>query len=86
MENNRLLKQAIDYNRNLFNGAFRAWTQAQENIGQLTGNALSQTHWLPEDGKTALSGWTGACKQGQEEYRKAVNEGFNKLEELFGHA
>lgn len=86
MYNHKMIKQAIDYNRNLFNSAFTAWVQVQDNVEQLTETALSGANWLPPEGKTVVSGWTDACKKGREEYKHNVNSGFKKLEELFGNA
>mgnify|MGYP003703000993 CR=1 FL=1 len=84
MNHNQLIKQAIDFNRNLFNNTFNAWELTYGQIERLSTTAMSQASWLPEEGRKAISQWVGACKTGREHYRNNVDAGFDKLAELFG--
>jgi hypothetical protein len=84
MDNNQLIKQAIDYNRNLFNNTFSAWELVYGQIERLSTTAISQASWMPEEGRNAITQWLDACKTGRENYRNNVDAGFDKLEELLG--
>jgi len=44
---------------------------------------LEQATWLPEQGKKALDEWVQTFKKGREEFKKAVDESFKKVEDFF---
>ena len=45
--------------------------------------AIEQSAWLPKDGKKAINEWTEACKKGQDDFKKLVDENFSKAEGFF---
>ncbi len=45
---------------------------------------IEQTTALPEEGKKALNEWIKAYKKGCEEFKKAVDENFKRVESFFG--
>ena len=44
---------------------------------------MEQATWLPEEGKKAINDWTNAYKKGCEDFKKAVDENFKKVEDFF---
>lgn len=42
---------------------------------------MNQATWLPEEGRKAIKDWVAAFKKGREDYKKAVDEAFKKVEE-----
>jgi hypothetical protein len=47
---------------------------------------FQKTTFLPAEGKKILSEWVQTFKKGREEFRKAVDEGFGKVEAYFAKA
>jgi hypothetical protein len=44
---------------------------------------MSQLPWVPEEGKKAIGDAVNMYKKAFNDYKKAVSEGFSKMEELF---
>jgi cyclopropane fatty-acyl-phospholipid synthase-like methyltransferase len=86
MERNQLFKQMMDFNRMAFNYSFSAVTMFHDLVEQTTGAVLEQSAWLPEDGKRSIHEWVGNFKKGREDFKKMVDEGFNRMESLFAGA
>jgi len=77
-----MTKQIIDFNRNTFDGGFKAMTMFQDQTEKTFHSMLDQASWIPEDSKKMLNEWLNNCKKGRDELKKMMDEGFNKFEEL----
>jgi hypothetical protein len=77
-----MTKQIIDFNRNTFDGGFKAMTMLQDQTEKTFYSMLDQASWMPEDSKKMLNEWLNNCKKGRDEFKKMIDEGFNKFEEL----
>ena len=80
MDQKLALKQMVEFNKGAFNNAFNAMVMAQDQNETLANTLLNQATWLPEEGKKAVKDWVEAFKKGREEYKKAVDEAFKKVE------
>ena len=83
MEPKQIIKQMIDFNRASFNNNYDMLVMIQDHAERMTGCFLRQSGWFPEEGKNILTEWSKACKKGQEEMKKHIHTGLNKIEEIF---
>ena len=84
MDNTKLLKQTIDFQRNAFNNVFKALGLLQDQAERISDTVLNQANLLPEESKKTIGDWTGNYRRECEKYKEAVNAGFNQLETLVG--
>lgn len=83
MDQNQIFKQMIDFNKATFDNSFKAMVMVQEQTEKMVSTILDQATWLPEEGKKAINEWTSACKKGAEDFKKAVDDNFKKVEDFF---
>jgi hypothetical protein len=73
----------IDFNKATFDNTFNAIVMLQEQAERAANTLLEQANWLPEDGKKAINEWVKAYKKGREDFKKVVDENFQKVESFF---
>lgn len=83
MDQKKLFKQMIDFQKATFDNSFNAMNSLQEQNEKLVQVFLDQASWLPEEGKKAVKNWVEAYKEGRERFKKAVEENYQKVEEYF---
>jgi len=83
MEMNNIAKQMIDFNKAAIDNSFNAMAMVQEQMGKMTGTFLSQIPGLPEEGKKAIDEWMKAYQNGLDQFKKSLDENFEKVEALF---
>jgi hypothetical protein len=81
MDQKQAFKQMVEFNKGAFSNAYNAMVMVQGQNETLANTLLIQADWLPEEGKKAVKDWVEAFKKGREEYKKAVDEAFKKVEE-----
>lgn len=86
MEPLKLAKQMIDFNKATFDNSFNTMVLIQEQMEKMVNSFLEQSTWLPEEGKKILNEWVAAYKKGREEFKKAVNESYKKVDAYFTDA
>jgi len=77
------LKQMINFSKTAFDNTFTAMVSFQDQIEAVSTKTIEQAAWLPEEGIKAINDWVGACKKGREDFKKAVDENYGKVEEFF---
>lgn len=83
MDQKQIVKQMLDFNKSSFNNAFNAMVMVQNQAEAMSNSLLEQATWIPEEGKKAVHEWIKACKKGREEYKKLVDDAYQKVENLF---
>jgi len=83
MDQKQILKQMIDFNKATFDNTFNAMLMLQEQSERAANTLMEQVTWLPEDGKNAINEWVKAYKKGHEDFKKLVDENFQKVLSLF---
>ncbi|HNY65943.1 MAG TPA: hypothetical protein PKM41_10935 [Deltaproteobacteria bacterium] len=83
MDQGAFMKQLIEFQKTTIDNSFNAMKMIQEQTEKIARSFIDQANWLPEDGKKVLDQWVNAYKKGQENYKKAVDENFKKVEEYF---
>jgi hypothetical protein len=82
MDMKNIAKQTIGFNKAAFNNGFAVMMLAQEQMGILAGNFMSQIFSFPAEGREAIGDWNRAYKQGCDLFIKAVNDSFEKAEDF----
>ncbi len=78
-----MMKQMIEFNKTAFDNTFRAMSLVQDQTEEMLLSYMEKATWLPAEGKKALKDWLDNCKKVRDEYKKIVDEGFKRMEELF---
>ena len=83
METGKIAKQMIDFQKTAFNNTFGAMVALQDQAERMVNLTIEQSAWLPKDGKKVINEWTEAYKKGRDDYKKFVDENFNRVEGFF---
>ncbi|HQG31807.1 MAG TPA: hypothetical protein PLA83_07760 [Deltaproteobacteria bacterium] len=83
MDQMQFVRKVIDFQKSSFDNSFEAMKTIQEQAEKATDALLSQTNWIPEDGKKVLNQWYDAYKKGADDFRKVVDDNFQKVEDYF---
>jgi hypothetical protein len=86
MEPIKMAKQMIDFNKATFDNTFDAMVLLQEQTEKMVNTFMAQATFIPEEGRKMLGEWVQAFKKGREEYKKAVDDSFRKVEAYFDEA
>jgi len=86
MEPIKMAKQMIDFNKATLDNTFDAMVLLQKQTEKMVSTFIAQATFLPEEGKKMLDEWVQTFKKGREEFKKAVDEGFTKVETYFTEA
>lgn len=86
MEPTKFAKQTFDFYKSSFNNTFNAIMMLQEQSQKVLDMYLEQATGFPEEGKKAISEWIKAYKKGGEDFKKAVDESFKRVEDFFSEA
>ena len=83
MEPLKMAKQMIDFQKATFDNTFSAMVMLQEQTERMVQTLMGQATFLPDEGKKMLNEWVQSFKKGREEFKKAVDESFGKVEAYF---
>ena len=83
MDQSRIAKQMIEFQKSAFDNTFTAMTMLQDQTERMVHMFLEQATWLPDQGKKALNELVQSCKRGREEFKKTVDESYKKVEDFF---
>jgi polyhydroxyalkanoate synthesis regulator phasin len=83
MEQGKVTKQMIQFNKAAFDNTFNAMTVLHDHTEKIVNNFLEQSPWMPAEGKKAITDWIKAYKQGREEFKANVDDNYRKVEEYF---
>lgn len=80
MEKQQAFKQMMKFNQAAFDNTFNAITLLQEQAERMLHLSLEQARMLPKEGKKVFTDWLKAWTKGSENFKKAVDDGFQKME------
>jgi len=83
MEPNAMLKQMLDFNKTAFDNSFNAMLMIQEQNAKMVNTFLEQAAWMPAEGKKLIRDWVDAYKKGYENFKKAADENYKKVDDYF---
>jgi hypothetical protein len=81
MDPKQMMKQMFDFNKTAVEKTFTAMGVMQDQTEKMFNLWIDQNKWFPEEGKKALSEWVKTCKNGREEFKTKIDEGYKKMEE-----
>ena len=76
----QFVKQIVEFNKMAFHNSFNAMTMFQEQMEKVANAMLGQAAWIPEDGKKALDEMVKNYKQGRQDFKKVVDDGFDRMD------
>ncbi len=79
MEQMQFCRQVLGFNKMAFDNTFSTVSMFQDQLETLLSSALQQNPGLPEDGRRALEEFVRSIKQGRDDYKKVVDESFEKF-------
>ena len=83
MDQKDIFKQMINFNKTAIDNTFNAMVMLQDQMERMVSMGMDQATGLPEEGEKVINEWVKAYKKGREDYKKAVDEGFKKVEDFF---
>jgi hypothetical protein len=83
MEPTTMAKQTLAFQRSLFENSFTAMKMVQDQTEKMLSTFLGQMSWVPDEGKKAITESIEFYKKARDDFKKAVDNGFAKMEEMF---
>lgn len=83
MDNKEMIKQAIDFHKKSFENCFSMMVTIQGQAEKLMKTFVDQTPGISDEGKKVMNQWKDACKKGIDDFKKAVDEGYARIEVFF---
>jgi Cft2 family RNA processing exonuclease len=82
METTQMAKQALGFQKTVFNNSFNAMVLVQEQTEKMLGSYIEKLPWVTEENKKSLETSVEMGKKACADYKKAVEEGYDKFEEM----
>ncbi len=86
MEPMQVAKQTVEFYKTSFTNSFNAMVMLQEQAQKMFDVQLQNLPGLPDEGKKVIKEWIGTYNKGCQEFKKAVDDGFQKVESYFSEA
>lgn len=83
IESGKIVTQTLAFQKTLFENSFNAMIMIQEQTEKMVTAFLTQLPWVPEDGKKTMGESVKMYKDARDNFKKAVDDGFVKMEEMF---
>ena len=83
MDQKQITKQMIQFNKTAFDNSFKAMSLVYDQNAKMLEAFLGQATWLPEEGRKALKDWTASYREGCDNFKKMVDENYEKVETFF---
>ncbi len=78
-----MAKQVIQFYKTTFDNSFNTMVMLQEQAEKLMKTFIVQAPGMNDEGKKVLDQWMGVYKKGREDFKKAMDEGYSKVDEFF---
>ncbi|MCP4341589.1 MAG: hypothetical protein GY799_22600 [Desulfobulbaceae bacterium] len=82
METTQMTKQALEFQKTIFNNSFNAMVLAQEQTEKVFGSYVEKLPWATEESKKSVETSVEMGKKACADFKKAVDEGYAKFEEM----
>jgi hypothetical protein len=84
MDRDRICKQLIEFQKVTFDNSYCGLTKLQEQGEEMINTFLARSNWLPSEGRKAFTDWLKAYRKARCEFKRSVDENFEKIMEFFG--
>ena len=82
MDTTQMAKQTLGFQKTIFTNSFNAMVLAQEQTEKMLNSYVEQLPWVNEENKKSLLASLDMGKKAREDFKKAVDEGYSKFEEM----
>lgn len=82
MESTKFIKQTLGFQKTVFENGFNALIVAQDQSEKMLNSYLDQLPWVTEESKKSMQASVDLAKKARDDFKKAVDEGYTKFEEL----
>ena len=82
MESAKFFKQTVGFQKTVFENSFNALVVAQDQTEKMVSSYLDQLPWVTEESKKSMQASVDLAKKARDDFKKAVDEGYAKFEEL----
>ena len=83
MDPKQIAKQMIAFNKAAFDNNFNAMNSLHEQTERLINKFWEKSPIFPEEGRKAISEWIKTYKKGCEDFKKTVDDNFQKVDDFF---
>ena len=83
METQKMAKQMINFQRSIFENFYHAMNMVFEQTENMVNSFIKQMPIIPEESKKATDEAFGFYKKSRDDFKKAVDDGFDKMEQIF---
>ncbi len=81
MENKKIAKQMVDFNKAAFESGYNTIFMLQEQSAKALDNMLQQNPWLPAQTKSFMNEWMNIYKKVINNFKEAVDQNYSRMEE-----
>jgi polyhydroxyalkanoate synthesis regulator phasin len=85
MENKEIVKQMMDLHKKSFENYFSMMVMLQDQTEKILKPFVDQAPSMSDEGKKVLDKWTSEYKKSREDFKKAVDNGYAKVEAFFDY-
>ena len=82
METTQFAKQTLGFQKTILDNTFNALIMVQDQTEKMINSYLNQLPQVTEDGKKSMQASIDMAKKARDDYKKSIDDGFNKIEEL----
>lgn len=86
MDQKTMVKQVFDVQRNTFDNFYKSMITIQDQTEKSVNFFLERSPWMPEESKNMIMEWEKMYKKGRDDFKRAVDDGYNKMESYLATA
>ncbi|MFP4500766.1 MAG: histone H1-like repetitive region-containing protein [Candidatus Hydrogenedentota bacterium] len=79
----KLVLSVIDFQKTTFDNTFKIISQLQEQSEKMVSTMVTDSHWVPKEGKSVVKEWVQMLQTGRSDFRKTVDKSFDLLTDYF---
>ncbi|HVN72401.1 MAG TPA: hypothetical protein VMU10_10315 [Desulfomonilia bacterium] len=78
-----MANQIIRFYKTTFDNSFSTMVMLQDQAEKLVRTFVEQAPGMSDEGRKVLDQWVGVYKKGRDDFKKAMDEGYEKVEDFF---
>ncbi len=82
METIQFAKQTLSFQKTVIDNSFNAMNMVQDQSEKMLSGYLENLPWVTEEGKKSLQTSIDMAKQIRDDFKKAVDDGFEQIEKM----
>lgn len=82
MDTVQMAKQTLNFQKTIFANSYNAMVLAQDQTEKMLNSYIEQLPWATEEGKKSLATTVEMGKKARDDFKKAVDDGYAKFEEM----